>query len=307
MNVIRISSNGAQEVLNMTKKDILSQYGVHHRDLRIIYTRKEMSVIRPARNSIIFSVRSIKILLLKGEMIIFHGEAPKIQKYFLPFLIERIQNTAKEDYEAFEHLALEFSLTYVIDKFQRRFEDLERTSTQMLEKLNEKKLNDKTFEQLLHLKKRLSTLGTHLAEIEEELTELVDDEDDLQEFYLDRQEDEEVEIENIESILENALEPIENLTHKTQELEDNIDDAQEILTLKMNNIRNMVIKFDLLLTTIACFFALLAVVTGLYGMNIQNHLETNPIAFRWILIGMGSFFLFGFGVLAIWMKRKRII
>ncbi len=290
--------------LEQTRKVVLSKYDMHNRDLRLVFTRKEKSVIRPLGNCIILSIRSVKVILGDGEILVFNGESPKIQNYFIPFVIGKIEKASEDDLQVFEHLALEITLTYIMDKFQRRLEELDRTSIQILDKLNENKVKETTFEQLLHLKKRLLKLETQLRELEDDLTELVDDEEDLKDFHIQNPEDD---TDNIESILENALESVEDIAHKTRELEENIDDAQEILTLKMNNIRNMVIKFDLLLTTITCFLALLAVVTGLYGMNVPNHNEGNSSAFWVITSTMFILGASGFGVLALWMRRKKII
>ena len=307
MNVIQINPNGTLEQIDINRKNIMRQYSIHNRDLRPVFTRKEFSVIMPRGNCIVLSVRSVKLILTSNRVLIFNLEKTKIQDYFIPFLVEKIKNTPHEERILFEHLVLEVSLLYILEKFQRRFDDIDRTSIQILGKLREKKLHDQTFEQLLHLKKRLSTLGTHLTEVEDEFTELVDDEDDLKEFYLDANPETLTDTDNIESILETMLEQAEDISHRARELEENIDDAQEILTLKMNNIRNMVIKFDLFLTAIACFFTFLAVITGLYGMNLKNHLEQSSFAFYIVLGTMGIFFLIGFGVLAYWMRRKNII
>lgn len=309
MKAIHINPSGQIQEIEIDRKEVIKRYNIHNRDLRPVFTRKEFSVIMPRGRCIVVSVRSLKIILGPEEVLVFNLEKQKIQSYFIPFLVEKIKSTAKEESIFFEHLVLELSLWYILEKFQRRFDDIDRTSIQILGKLNEKKLHDQTFEQLLHLKKRLSTLGTHLAEIGDELTELVDDEEDLKDFYLHipESEKEDLETDNIESILETMLEQTEDLAHRSRELEENIDDAQEILTLKMNNIRNMVIKFDLFLTSIACFIGFLAVITGLYGMNLKNNMEDNPAAFYMVLGGMVIFFLFGFGGLAFWMRRKNII
>lgn len=304
MKALEILSNGHSQEKDLSRKDLAEMFGVHLRDLRPLFVRKHFLAVMPRKNSIIISVRSVKILIGRDRVYVFNIQHSGIERFFLPLLYEKIRATREEEIR-FEHLALEITLQHIYQKFQRRYEDIERTSEQLLDKLGEKKVHDQTFEQLLHLKKRLSTITTHLTGLEEELTEIVDDDEDLRDLYLGDKTP--TDTDDVESILEDVIDQIEDVGHRAQELEENIDDAQEILTLKMNNIRNMVIKFDLFLTAIACFLSVLAVATGFYGMNIQNHLEDNQYAI-WILAAVfAAFFLIGVAGLVLWMRRKNMI
>ena len=88
---------------------------------------------------------------------------------------------------------------------------------------------------------------------------------------------------------------------------DLIDDTQEVLTLKMDQTRNIIIRFNLLIASTAVIFAFLAVIVGLFGMNIRNALEESHSAFIFMTIALVvAAILFG---LMLWgyLKRKRIL
>ncbi|MCF7830775.1 CorA family magnesium transporter [Candidatus Gracilibacteria bacterium] len=306
MNSLHLNSSGKVQEKNLSRKELAILFQIHSRDLRPVFTKKQVATIMPRGGCIIVSIRSVKIIIGTKEVFIFNLEKKKIPEYFVPILIEKIEawKTNKEK-TRFEHLVLDATLNYWIDKIQRRFEDIERASELIFQKLGAESLSDSTFEQLLHLKKRLSKLDTNVEEIETEITELVEDDDDLADLYLGIKKPNDTD--EIESILESALEQIEDTSHRVEDLKENIDDTQEILTLKLDSMRNIIIKFDLLVTAVTCVLALLAVITGMYGMNLKSGIEQNPDAFwaiGWILVAL---FIIALGFLIGWLKRKKII
>ncbi len=112
--------------------------------------------------------------------------------------------------------------------------------------------------------------------------------------------------EEAESILESFLEQVEDVSHKLSRLEDDIDDTQEILTLKLNNRRNMIIRFDLIATIITGILALLTLVTGIFGMNVLNKFEDSQTVFFWINIGMMVAFVILLVFFGIFFRRRKI-
>ncbi len=304
MQTLEIFATGKVTEKELSRKELTEEFDIHSRDLRPIFTKKQTTTILPRGNCIIVSIRSVKMIIGRKKTFVFNLEKKKIPEYFVPLLLEKIERTKKEE-TRFEHVVLEASLHYVLEKIQRRFEDIERVSDQLMQKLHAEKVHDKTFEQLLHLKKRLSKLETTVEEAETEITDLVSDDEDLQDLYLELKKTSDTD--EVESILENILEQIEDVSHKIDELNENIDDTQEILALRMSNMRNTIIKFDLLLTAGTCVLALLAVITGLYGMNLRNDLEQDPRAFENVSIMLLILFFVGLAMLIGWLKRKKIL
>ena len=54
-------------------------------------------------------------------------------------------------------------------------------------------------------------------------------------------------------------------------------------------------KMSLVIEILAVTFGFGAVVGGVFGMNVPNHMEENPMAFTFILGGMCLFMVFMFG------------
>ncbi len=303
MEVVRIDQQGNATDMDISRKDLVEKFDIHSRDLRPVFAKKQHITIFPRGDCIIFNYRSVKLVIGTKEVYVFGLDNPKIRDYLLPPLLDQIQSRSGSI--RFEHLILETTLAYILQKIQRRYDEIERTSEQILEKLNVGLHAHQTFEQLLHLKKFLSKLETHAQELEDAINEIVEDDEELRDFYLGTKKVEDTE--EIESILENALEQIADISNKIDELDSNIDDSQSILTLKMDHMRTTIGKIDLLSNASAAMLTLLAVITGLYGMNIQNGLEDDPVAFWIIAFLTGLAFLFGLAWLLLWLKRNKIL
>ena len=68
------------------------------------------------------------------------------------------------------------------------------------------------------------------------------------------------------------------------------------LVFLQDNVRNKLIRFELLLTTATFVVAMFGVVAGVFGMNIPLlGLEEDPLAVWWILVcsGVGGLAVFG--------------
>ncbi|MCF7917687.1 CorA family magnesium transporter [Candidatus Gracilibacteria bacterium] len=303
MITLFIDKNGKNKQVDISRKELTREFDVHTRDLRPVFAKNQAITIAPRGDCIIVNFHSVKLVVGKHVVYVFDLENKKVTDYFLPFLLEKIKSPAEKI--RFEHLVIEIALAYIVEKMERRFDEIERASDQIFGKLKKEQIDDQTFEQLLHLKKRLSKLSTKVHDIEDALEELVEDDDELLDFYLGMKKP--TDTEDAESVLENALEQIEDITHRVEELDENIDDTQEVLTLKMNNLRNIIIKFDLILTAATGVLGILAVIVGFYGMNIRNHMEQDPSAIWGIAIALFIIFSFGLGALLFYLKKKRVM
>jgi magnesium transporter len=298
-----IDRSGNTREVEVSRKDLTKDFKVHTRDMRPIFAKKQAITITSRGECIIINFHSVKMVVGKNGVYVFNLVNKKIVDYFLPLLLQKIKNPGEKI--RFEHLIIEITLIYMVEKLSRRFDDVERGAEQIFHKLQSEKIDDHTFEKLLHLKKRLSKLATKVKDIENGIEELVEDDEELSDLYLGVKNPSDTE--DAESILENALEQVEDVAHKIYELNENIDDTQEILTLKMSNVRNVIIRFDLLLTAATGILAILAVVVGFYGMNIPNQMEKNPEAIWGVAILLMALFVLGFGGLLLYLKKKKIL
>jgi magnesium transporter len=293
MITIQIDSSGVETERDILRKDIAQEFGMYTRDLRPVFSIKQLSTISSRGNGIILNFWDIKLVVGKEKVLLFHTDLQHIKTDFVPALKEKI--IQKDSTVPFELRILEAAFAFAFLKINDEFNRNEASVHKTLAKLN-KNISDEHFEALLNCKKRLNKLQTVAREIEEALEETIKDEEDMENLCLSKQKDELIEL---ESILEHAWEQFEDLSHRIDELNENIDDTQEFITLKMANRRNAIIRFDLYATIITAMLSGMAVIVGAFGMNLPNHMEQNDLSFYLVNIAIILFFFAGL-VFAVW-------
>eukprot|EP01018_Ginkgo_biloba_P014325 Gb_00518 [translate_table: standard] len=94
-------------------------------------------------------------------------------------------------------------------------------------------------------------------------------------------------IEELEMLLEAYFVVIDSTLNKLTSLKEYIDDTEDFINIQLDNVRNQLIQFELLLTTATFVVAIFGVVAGVFGMNIPIDLFEEPKAFKWVLIITG--------------------
>lgn len=303
MRAIQIDNKGKQKEIEVSRKNLTKDLDMHTRDLRPIFSLRQMPTISRRGKGIVINFRSIKILIAKDLVYVFNLTSQKIVNTFIPDLVEKIKSREKN--VRLEHIVLEIAMKFILDKTKTNFTKISRISERILTEFSDEgRVSNEIFEELLAVKKKLSKLAKNVREITEILDEILEDDEEMHDLYfVSKIED----IEEVESILDDNLEQLEDIENRIDELDNNIDDTQEILTLKLSSRRNRIIQFDLLLTSATGILALLAVVTGLFGMNIKNGIETSHLSFWIVLIFMVlCSILLGFWLWR-WMKRSKIL
>lgn len=301
MHCLKINSNGKVSEIEVIRRDLAQELDLHIRDLRPIFSLRQMPTIARRGKSIVINFRAVKLVVGVDKVLVFNSEDEKIVENFIPLLTERI--IAREEMVRFEHTVLDVALGYILSKTLYNFEKAQRLVEKILAMLRTQH-HDEVFEKLLTTKKKLSKLGKNTRELNEMLDDLLDDDDDLTDLSLALKVSD---TDDVESILENAVEQVEDIGNRINELDENIDDTQEILTLKLSSRRNKIIQVDLVLTSITAVFAFLAVVTGLFGMNILNNIEASNQAFWWVTVGLIVVGLLSTLLTHLWMKKKKIV
>lgn len=301
MRCFEISTNGIVSEIEVNRRSLSQQFELHVRDLRPIFSLRQMPTIVRRGKCLVINFRAVKILVGQKKVLIFNTEEEKISKEFVPLLTERI--IIREEKSQFEHVVLDAALGHMQEKTRDNFEKAERLVERILTMLKTQH-HDEIFEKLLTAKKKLSKLAKNTRELNEILDDILDDNEELEDMYLGRKPKE---TEDLESILENEVEQLEDVSNRIDELNENIDDTQEILVLKLSSRRNKIIQTDLILTSGTAILAFLAVVTGFFGMNIMNKVEQRFDIFLWVLVGMFIFTLFSWIFFRHWMKKQKIL
>ncbi|KAJ6718394.1 RNA SPLICING PROTEIN MRS2 MITOCHONDRIAL [Salix purpurea] len=83
-------------------------------------------------------------------------------------------------------------------------------------------------------------------------------------------------IDQLEMLLEAYFAAIDNAQSKLFTLKEYIDDTEDLINIKLGNVQNQLIQFELLLTAATFVATTLAVVTGIFGMNFVASIFDYP-------------------------------
>ncbi|XP_047068475.1 magnesium transporter MRS2-C-like [Lolium rigidum] len=113
-------------------------------------------------------------------------------------------------------------------------------------------------------------------------------------------------IEELEMLLEAYFVVIDYTLNKLTSLKEYIDDTEDFINIQLDNVRNQLIQFELLLTTATFVVAIFGVVSGVFGMNFeQMDVLKLPHAFEWTLIITGVAGAVIFACLLWYFKKRR--
>lgn len=287
MDIIEIYVSGKKKKRSITRKHLAEELDLHIRDLRPVFSLRQRATIMSRGTVIIVNLGIIKSIITPEKIIVANLSEPIITDTFIPHLLETLKK--KEEDGPFEGWILDYAVHSKVARFAMEVEILETKVQKLLKKLNTSQ-DETNLERLLLRKKELSKLEINLRENLDAAEDVLADDEELKELCITQIDKgiklEKVEAEEIESIFDSFVEQVEVLLHRIEEVKENIDDTQEIISLKLGTRRNVIIRFDLVATLVTAFFSLMAVVTGLYGMNIRNSLESHDFAFWVILLGL---------------------
>ncbi|XP_026403888.1 magnesium transporter MRS2-1-like isoform X1 [Papaver somniferum] len=114
-------------------------------------------------------------------------------------------------------------------------------------------------------------------------------------------------IEELEMLLEAYFVVIDSTLNKLTSLKEYIDDTEDFINIQLDNVRNQLIQFELLLTTATFVVAIFGVVAGVFGMNFTVPLFDQPDAFKWVLVITGICGLIIFASFLWFFKYKRLM
>ncbi len=306
MKIIEINNEGVPRERNILRKTLAAELEIHLRDLRPVFISKQVATITPRNGTIILNFGSIKMIITSKKVFLSNLEEKSIRDKFIPELCLAIQ---ENNTELFEFLVLEFSLNYKVKKSKTKFINTERQVQQLLVKI-QTDFTEKNLASLLQWKKKISRFKINVEENEAAALEVMENEAELADLYLSlnhNTSEEDSNTEEAESILESFLEQIEDVSHKLSRLEDDIDDTQEIITLNLSNRRNSIIQFDLFATVLTGILAVLTLITGIFGMNIKNNVESSHEIFVWLVEGMIVLFVVLFVGAWLLFRKKKLI
>ncbi|KAM3700199.1 hypothetical protein ACB098_05G079200 [Castanea mollissima] len=114
-------------------------------------------------------------------------------------------------------------------------------------------------------------------------------------------------IEELEMLLEAYFVVIDSTLNKLTSLKEYIDDTEDFINIQLDNVRNQLIQFELLLTTATFVVAIFGVVAGIFGMNFSIPLFDDPSAFKWVLLITGVTGAIIFSAFVWFFKYRRLM
>lgn len=306
MKMHYINTSGDISHVSVSKRVLAADFDMHTRDLRPVFLLRQLFTISVRGNAIILNLGEVKLCIGQSDAYFFPMANEKREMEFSDKIREKIQNKDMEDHHIpFEFLILEVGFEFVLNNITSHFASFEKRLHRLLVKISETP-SQKNFEKLLSLKKELARLAKVSQELQDAVNEVLDDEEELSSILLSNVHTEHFEEEDVESILENILEQIMEVSHKITQEKENIDDTQEIVTLKMATIRNTIIQLDLVASIGTSILAFGTLITGFYGMNIANGIEGSLLGFFIIVLGILFVSFIAFYLFFRFIKQRKI-
>ena len=111
---------------------------------------------------------------------------------------------------------------------------------------------------------------------------------------------------NLEMMFENYLNEVEWISAEVEDEIDEIRNTEENVVLQLDLLRNRILKFELLLSISSFVVTCGALVTGLFGMNLFSHLETNGFVFYVVTAVLAASMAGGFLSFTRYARREKL-
>ncbi|CAI0437785.1 unnamed protein product [Linum tenue] len=293
---------------------------VNLEQIRCIITADEVLLLNSLDNYVLQYVVELQRRLTTaavGE--VWQSEGPELNRRRSSRNYDSVFGTPSPDYLPFEFRALEVALEAACTFLDSQAAELEIEAYPLLDELTSK-ISTLNLERVRRLKSRLVALTRRVQKVRDEIEQLMDDDGDMAEMYLTEKksrmespfheqgsmgfrrldkclsiarsrhesmrssESGTESIEELEMLLEAYFVVIDSTLNKLTSLKEYIDDTEDFINIQLDNVRNQLIQFELILTTATFVVAIFGVVAGIFGMNFAIPLFDNPGAFKWVLM-----------------------
>ncbi|GAB2280186.1 Magnesium transporter MRS2-5 [Dionaea muscipula] len=119
--------------------------------------------------------------------------------------------------------------------------------------------------------------------------------------------DEGEDIVQLEMLLEAYFVVIDHTLSNLFSLKEYIDDTEDFINIKLGNLQNQLIKFEVLLTAATFVATIFAVVAGVFGMNFTASIFDEPSAFNWVLTISGVCCGLLYACFLVYFRRNKVL
>ncbi|XP_078430177.1 magnesium transporter MRS2-5-like [Wolffia australiana] len=116
-----------------------------------------------------------------------------------------------------------------------------------------------------------------------------------------------VQIEELEMLLEAYFVIVDNTSSNLQSLKEYIDDTEDFINIKLDNVQNQLIQIGLLLSGATFVVAAFTVVTAVFGMNFADPLFDRPSNFGSALVSAGFCCGLIYVLFLLYVKHRKLL
>jgi len=293
VRAITVDEAGSFREVSLTKADLSRELRVQKRDLRAVDVSfpNQLACFLVRDGAILINLEAFKAIVKHNSLILFTTETARgtVLQQFCPFLQYRLTREAGAHVGGgFEFRVVEAVLTVLCDTLYERYGELKARIDHLLFGLEQATNGQDDYlpflADLSHHNKTLNSFQKRVHEVRGALHQVLESDEDLAAMYLSvqaatghrRRTDQH---EEAEILIENYVAQLDDILSEVAELQSSIDVSEEYFRLTLDSQRNKIMKMNLLLTLGTFSTACAGVVTGVFGMNLQNFLETSESAF----------------------------
>ncbi|CAE6442730.1 unnamed protein product [Rhizoctonia solani] len=297
-----------------TKSDLCAEHRLNPRDLRKIDSRipNLVPTILTRKEAILVNILHIRALVKADAVILFDSYGSVDSRLHSVFLYHLEHNLKQKSTSLpYEFRALESILVSVVSALEAEMVFTRHLVGGLLAELEDDIDRDK-FKRLLHYSRRLQSFMNRAKLVQAALEEVLQQgkrsmtyvigfrilitpsgfflnplqwtpDEDMNDMYLtDKKLGVERKLEDhdeLEVLLESFDKQVEEIVNEAETTISNVQSTQEIVELILDSNRNALLALDLKVSIGTFGIGVGALVAGLFGMNLQSHLEDDRFAF----------------------------
>ena len=119
--------------------------------------------------------------------------------------------------------------------------------------------------------------------------------------------DDDADIQQLEDLLETYFAQIDHAYNRMKALDEFVASTEDYINIDLDSHRNQLIQIDLLLSFSMFISSLFTLVTGIFGMNLDSGLQTDPKAFDEVTIISSVLVVAGIVLFVVICRRVRLI
>jgi magnesium transporter len=303
MRVVIINKGGKIKEQQILRLDFVKKFDLNIRDLRPVFSDLQVATILPRKKVIIINLGFVKAILSKEEVFILkHNNKNTLDRFLKSFKQINYQGIK----QGFFLFILERIFDAKVEQLKEKIAKIKNITEKVLTGV-QVNFSEGELKKLLDLKKKVSRMEVRLNEIYQAIKEILDEDDNFSEMVSFGQNNSKKNKLEVESILENFMEQIEDNVREIFRLKEEIEDVEEYVDLKLSSKRTGIVLFDLMATVVTLVLSFLAIIVGLFGVNIENGLEDSTFAFRTLSVVLVVLFFLLLTVFLILLRRRKII